>query len=158
MKIFYLILSILFICSCGYSPPINQQTQTAGHSGKNSVTVSCDEEGICRLTINGRRVEAEFYHMGGSEPFIERLKGSSEDIFLMTLSHGDGCPAMFRLIHLISKDQFYVSEAFGNCNGTKNILFENNEIKFEFPALEEAGREKAVYWYSYENNKLTEIK
>lgn len=156
MKLFVLII-IIFLCAPGFAQEESESRHTTFSSGNVSLTASCDYDGACIISINGKMIKSEFYHMGEVSPLFERLHVSAEDIFLMNLDHGDGCPVMYAVVHLIGREKVYISEPFGNCNEMISTVFEDKGILFKFPKLEEALRNEVSYLYSFAKKKIIEV-
>lgn len=125
--------------------------------GNETLTAWCGDIGECRIAINAEEVDRTFFHHGDAESFVEPLRGTDEALFLLNLEHGDGCPAMYALVHLIDETHHRVSEPFGNCNEWTTVEHKGEGVVFRFPGFEEAGRRAEAYFYSFEERRITPL-
>jgi len=87
---------------------------------------------------------------------VSEFSDTDNGVYLLKIFQGDGCPIMYKILHLLKNEKPFVSDVFGNCNEfvefkTSHI---NNVIYLEFPALEETSRQAISYRYTIKNQKL----
>lgn len=87
---------------------------------------------------------------------VSEFSDTDNGVYLLKIFQGDGCPIMYKILHLLKHKNPYVSDVFGNCNEfvdfkTSHI---NKVIYLDFPALEETSRQAISYKYTIMNQKL----
>lgn len=84
-------------------------------------------------------------------------------------NHGNSCE-MYRVLELKSKDQFIITDEFGNCRGIiadhnlkyyrvkERIVYEDGEWRFAHHSNKKDGNLYVPEWYSYRDGKIYEGK
>ena len=152
-KILLLITSLLFL----QQGLTKEQTSDLSYlSEKGEFKVYCYQEGFCTLRINGLDITTQFPFMGQNEDFISPYSYNEKGLYLLKVYHGDGCPSMYRVLHLLKENKHHISEAFGNCNELTD--FTSSRVKhqatIQFPAFKQASRQAISYTYSFSHHEL----
>lgn len=118
--------------------------------------VHCQHNDFCKLNVNGLDVSTQFPYMGESKDFISAYSSKDKGLYLLKLYHGDGCPNMYRFLHLFSDKKHDISESFGNCNEFSDfgISLVKNQATIQFSVFKEAAREAISYTYSLSKHEL----
>jgi hypothetical protein len=112
------------------------------------VTVSflCSE-GECRVLINDREATSES-HLQDVDSFVSILhvtNNSGERLFLLDIYTSDGCPAAYRLLHVMPDASFTLTDVFGNCDAPDAPDISAGQVRFTFPAWGKMKKMQYVY-------------
>jgi len=154
-RIVFLASLILSCFSCSHHK--NQILDTQ------KISYKCNEN-QCYLLLNNKRVRAQKYlredklfandfeYFGEKKNFLRPLDLKEHEVYLLSESHGDGCPSIYRIVYL--KKDLQISEAFGNCNEIKNITVNKETITADFKGLKEANRSPLHILYDIDKNQI----
>ena len=154
MKITILLTTTLFFMHQGFTKELDNELSYTSELG--NFKVQCQKNKSCQLSINGLVVPIQFPHTGNAENLISEYSDKNKGLYLLKLYHGDGCPNMYRLLHLLIDEKHYISEPFGNCNELNDfsISLVKHQATIQFPAFLEANRKSISYKYSFTSQKL----
>jgi hypothetical protein len=107
---------------------------------------------------------AAFVHFEAHFPNLSM----GEVVVVSVSSGGNGCPAQFRVVRVVSDNKVEVSDEFGDCSDSPNITLRQlpeEELSFGFPGFyqlwqsrEPGFRKPAPTTYVYRNGALKELK
>lgn len=130
-------------------------------SYRDTLLVGC-ETSECFLIWNNDTV-AKAWRYGGPVGYVAPLCAfCPDDVFIIEEYHGDGCPQVFRLLHIKDSVNYFLSESFGNCGGPMKIKIGSyyQTIELHFPSyIEESENDyykSKIFIYNRRTFELTE--
>lgn len=117
-----------------------------------TLSINCNDIDFCDISINGEKIDEEFY-TPNQHTLIHSYNKNINGFYLLNLYHGDSCPSMYKIIHIYSTENSYISESFGNCNAVNlNIL--KDKVTFDFSNDDSPKRKALSYHYSLLKHQL----
>jgi hypothetical protein len=145
---------------CFYFEPDLRYRDSRDGGVPSSVTVAflCDQESwICRVLINDKEVATEDQIRVESFASLLHVTGDDDRLFLLHVYSGDGCPVVYRLLHVRPDASFTLTDHFGNCEDAETPVISAERVRFTFPAWPQGKRPKMQYTYSISAHALDKL-